>query len=212
LHHQLTIERATLRNAEAEQRRQGIEVGRAKQEHRRRLALEGLLSQEEEEKARFQAETAGALFEAAEAEVSRVEARIAQLETRLQRSQMRAPFDGTVAQRYLDPGTIVGPGTPILRLISGDRLLSRFAIPPEEVDSVATGTSVRVEVDHLGLSLVGVVEHLAPEIDAASQLLFVEARITDGAPGVAAIPSGAAARVAVQRPGEPPPPSCFAPR
>lgn len=212
LRHQLTIERATLRSSQAEMRRQRIDVGRAKQEHRRRLALEGLLSQEEEEKARFQAETAGALFEAAEAEVQRVEARIAQLETRLQRSQIRAPFNGTVAQRYLDPGAVVGPGTPILRLISGESLLARFAIEPEDIDALGIGTAVRVEVETLDLSLDGIVEHLAPEIDAASQLLFVEARIHADSLPEASLPSGAAARIAIRQPGGAPLPSCLGSR
>lgn len=201
LGHQLSIERATLRTAEAERRRQDIETGRAKQEHQRRLALEGLLSKEDEEKARFQAQTAAAMFEATEAEVSRVEARIAQLETRLRRSEIRAPFDAVVSQRYLDPGAVVRPGAPILRLISAEGLLTRFAVRPQEASTVPVGTAVRVEVETLGIALDGVVEHVAPEIDGASQRIFVEARIDGssltGDGETPPLPSGAAARVTV---------------
>lgn len=220
LGHQLAIERATLRTAVADRRRQEIETGRTQQEHQRRLALQGLLSKEEEEKARFQAETASAMFEAAEAEVARVEARIAQLETQFERSEIRAPFDAIVSQRYLDPGAVVRPGAPILRLISAEGLLTRFAVRPEEASSVPIGTPVRVEVELLGLALRGTVEHLAPEIDAASQRIFVEARISGDDLGGHIIdghgledhglPSGAAARVAAIPQDGAAPRSCFA--
>lgn len=189
LDHQLTIERATLRTAQAEQRRQDIDAGRAQQELQRRLALEGLLSKEEEERARFQLESARATSEAAAAEVTRVQARLAQLETRLQRSAIRAPFEAVVSQRYLDPGTVVRPGTPIVRLISSGELIARFAVPPDEVGRLPVGTPVRIEVETLSQPLFGAVEHVAPEIDAASQHVFLEARLKAGE-GVEVPPSG----------------------
>lgn len=167
LSHQLAIERANLRNAEAQERRHDIEVSQAIHEHKRRLALVGLLSKEEEE------------------------------------AVIRAPFDGTVAQRYLDPGARVSPGTPVARLLSSDGLLARFAVPPEEAGKVPLATPVRVEVEDLGIALDGVVEHHAPEIDAASQMVFVEARLA--APGEPTpLPSGAVARVSVARAGTSP--------
>jgi hypothetical protein len=55
------------------------------------------------------------------------------------------------------------------------------------------GTEIRVELETSGLVLNGIVEHDTPEIDAASQMIFVEA----GLPGaeLEKVPAGAAARV-----------------
>jgi RND family efflux transporter MFP subunit len=200
LRHQLAIERANLASAEAQERRHAIDASQSAQEHQRRLALEGVLSKEEEEAARFRLETAEVMLEAAVAEVTQVEARIDQLESTLERARIRAPFAGTVAQRYLDPGARVSPGTPVVRLLSSGGLLARFAVPPEEAPRVPVATPVRVEVEDLGVALAGVVEHQAPEIDAASQMVFVEARLET--PGEAShLPSGAVARVSVARAG-----------
>ena len=41
-------------------------------------------------------------------------------------SELRAPFDGAVARRHLDPGATVQPGTSVLRLVEDGPLDVRF--------------------------------------------------------------------------------------
>lgn len=200
LRQQLELERARLQRAEAQIDRYAIEVSESAHQHQRRLALEGLLSKEEEEASRFASEKAEAELASARAEAAQVEASIRQLETTLARAEIRAPFVGTVAQRYLDPGARVSPGLPVVRLISSGSLLARFAVPPEETARVPAATAVRVEVEDLELALAGVVEHRAPEIDAASQMVFVEAGLELPA-AAPEIPSGTVARVSVAADG-----------
>lgn len=192
--HRLAVERAALEAARAEKRRQALEVERTAQEHQRLLALEGLLSQAETENARFQHEMAQARLEGTEAEVQRARARLTQLESDLERSELRAPFEGMVTRRYMDPGTLVAPGTAVIRLISSTNLLVRFAVPPEAVKSFPISTEARLELEQLGITATATVEHLAPEIDAASRMVFVEARLEGSAH---TIPSGAVARVSI---------------
>ncbi len=201
LSHQLTMERAALATTEANRRKIALEADRAAQEHGRRVALEDLVSKEETEATRFQSQSAAMSLEVAAAEVAQVEARIEQLETQLALSEIRAPFNGTVAARYLDPGALAAAGTPVVRLLNTENLLTRFAVAPEEVAALPPGTPVRVEIESLGIAAEGTVDHLAPEIDAASQMVFIEARLTPAA-GDPPIPSGATARVSVRRPGE----------
>ena len=129
LQHQLDTEHANLRSAQAQKRRFAIEAERTADEHQRRVALSGLLSREDEEKARYQHEAAIASLEEASAELSRVAARIAGLKDDIERSRLRAPFAGSVALRYLDPGARASAGTPIVHLLGSDDLLVRFAMP-----------------------------------------------------------------------------------
>ena len=193
--HQLDMETASLRNAEAEKRRSDLAVLQAEEEEKRRQRLEGLISEEEVAAAKFQRQQAEAQRDAAEAAINRVQASIEQLELVLESSRIKAPFAGTVAQRYLDAGTLVNQGTPIVRLISDGGLLTRFAMPPEDARAVRIGSRIRIVIEDLGTHLAGVVEHMAPEIDAASQMLFAEASVeTD--PSIT-VPSGAMARVVV---------------
>ena len=197
LRQQLESALASLERARAQMRRMEVAAEEAEQQNERRQALdrEGLLSQEDKDAARFDREKAQADLQAARAETTQAETQVRQLETTLARAEIRAPFDGTVAQRYLDPGARASPATPIVRLISSSTLLTRFAVPPEETDRVQVETGVRVEVESLGRTFQGVVEHQAPEVDAAAQMVFVEARLDLMDPSIAEIPSGAVARI-----------------
>ena len=197
LRQQLESAQASLERAQAQTRRMEVAAEESEQQNLRRQALdrEGLLSQEDKDAARFEREKAQADLQAARAEAAQAEAQVRQLETTLARAEIRAPFDGTVAQRYLDPGARASPASPIVRLISSASLLTRFAVPPEEIDRVTVDTEVRVEVESLGRGFRGVVEHQAPEVDAAAQMVFVEARLDLTDPFTAEIPSGTVARV-----------------
>lgn len=196
LQHQLAIERANLQAAQADQRRLALSVSQAKGEYARRQQLKDVVSAEEIEAAAFARDTAIAAREAAEARETEVKARISQLQERLARSEIRAPYAGTIALRLLDEGSLVGPGTPVVRLISSGDLLLRFAVPPEEADALKLGTRVEARLDELPLTLHGTVEHLAPEIDLASQLVFVEARVEETLEGQR-FPTGGAAEVRI---------------
>lgn len=206
LDHQLTIERAGLATAEAEQRRIAVEVERAEQELRRRMALGDLISEQEKESSTFQLEGAKAQLEVANAELAQIRARIEQLEMRREQSKIRAPFDGKVALRYLDAGAVVTTGTPIVRLISSAGLLTRFAVPAEQAAAITVNLPVRIEIETSRIVARGVVEHISPEIDAASQMVVVEARIETGE----GFPVGAIARVSAA--GSEDSPSCLASR
>ncbi len=195
---QLAIERAGLSTAEAQQRRVALEAERADQEHRRRVAMKELISKQEIESSRFQLDSARVELEVAVAEVAQVQARIEQLETRRERCKIRAPFDGKVVLRYLDAGTVVTPGTPVVRLIGSAGLLARFAVPPEQAASVSLGMPLRIEIETPPVVARGVVQHIAPEIDAASQMVLIEARVESPAEPDHSIPAGAVARVSAQ--------------
>ncbi len=200
LEHQRSVERAVLRNAEAQRRRRALEADRAEEAQRRRQGLDGLVSREQQEASRFDSAVAAVALEAAGAEVERAEAKIEQLETQLAKAEIRAPFAGRVAHRYLDAGTVAAAGTPVLRLISAETLITRFAVPPIQASGVTAGRPVRIEVEGLEAPLPGLVEHLAPEIDAASQMLFAEARLSAAKPSGVAVASGAVARVSLVPP------------
>ena len=96
----------------------------------------------------------------------------------LRDAQIVAPFDGTVAAQYVDPGTTVSRSTPIVRVISPASLVIRFAVPEEQAASVAVGRNVIVSVGSVNLTAEGVIESVVPEIDAALRMVVVEARLT----------------------------------
>jgi RND family efflux transporter MFP subunit len=208
LRHELAVERAGLDGARSALAEAEVEVRRAGEEHRRRLALAELVSRESIDAAAFELEAAGRRREHAAADLAGVRAKVERIERELAHAEVRAPFAGTVAVRHVDPGGVVVPGAPLLRLIGGGTLRVRFAVPPEEAERLRSGQPLTVELESPPLARRATLERLAPEIDAASRTVFAEARLA-GPRGRAGDgpPAGALVRVSSTTPGGA---SCFA--
>ena len=112
------------------------------------------------------------------ARVAEAAARVEQLKVLVERAAIVAPFDGVIAARYIDPGALVTPGQPIARLISGEDLWVRFAIPEEEAGSVKVKSCVEVVVESQKVPARGLVEMVAPQVDTELRMLVVEAQLS----------------------------------
>jgi len=173
----LEMARSTLHAAEADAGRASAEANEAQQRAQRRRQNPDFFSKEDIASAELAVKTSASGLQAAQARVAEQRARVKQLETSLGQSDIRAPFAGRVAERFVDVGAVVGPGTHIVRLISGGDLLVRAAVPPEEARSLAAGGAVTIHIRSQNLALPGHIERIAPEIDAASQMILIEARL-----------------------------------
>lgn len=168
---------ASLRAAQAEERRAAAQLDRAREQAARRLALKDIFSKEDLAAAQTEESVAAATVDTARAQVAQQRARLSQIETQIARSVLRSPIDGRVAERYFDPGALVSGGTPVVRLIASESYLVRFAVPPEKARSLAVGQAVEMKLDAAGsgLAVSARISQIAPQIDSASQMVFVEA-------------------------------------
>lgn len=91
-----------------------------------------------------------------------------------------APFDGVVAARLVDPGTLASPGTPLLRVLGGPLRLEAV-VPESAMHSVRKGMELPVTVDAIGGErLTGRVDDIVPQGDPASHTFAVRVRIPNG--------------------------------
>ena len=92
---------------------------------------------------------------------------------------LKAPFDGEVAIRSIDPGAFVHPGTTIVSIV--DRNTVRIVVDAPEKDfNVATvGAPVRLEVLSTGVTLNAVVTRRAPKADPATRTIRFEIDVAD---------------------------------
>ncbi len=183
--------RASLNEAQAAERQASLALADADSRQKRRLSIPESFSKEDLAQAEIQKQQAEAALESARARVSGERARVRQTEIALSESEIRAPFDGTVAERYLDPGATVGAGTPIVRLVSEGGLMVRFAVPPAEAKDLRLADPIVALAGDFG-EMHGTIERISPEIDPASRKIFVEARLEGTAP---AVQPGAVVRV-----------------
>lgn len=123
-------------------------------------AVESATAQRDAAQARLDLVRAGATLEeigSAEAQVAQAEAALAAAKAALERTEIRAPFAGTVTEVSVDVGDTAGPGAVIVVLATLDRLQARTVDLTElDVARVAEGQAAVVTVDALpGVQLRG---------------------------------------------------------
>ena len=109
------------------------------------------------------------------AEQARSQSRIARL--RYERAAVAAPFKGVVADRYVELGQLVMPGTRVARVIDPYTLKLNAALTEREIRWVEEGALTRVYIEGSGESVQGRVHWVALEADLASGKFKVEIRV-----------------------------------
>jgi len=110
-------------------------------------------------------------------EVKAAEANDAVTRLNLERSRVRAPFDGSVAERIASAGDYLAIGTPIVRLVQTDPLRLRLEVPERDSVTVRVGQTVRVTVEGDTNIYRGLLARIAPAIREANRMLEVEADV-----------------------------------
>jgi len=195
-----------LRVAEAELQAATIDVDRASTElkqaterfsRKQRLDAEHLALADDVTGADYQSRLAKTRLSTARSVANERRAQVERLRQDKDDTQLVAPFDGVVAARYVDPGMSVHSLAPVVRLITMNDVLARFAVPQRDAGRVAIGEEVRIRTSETHRDLRGTVERIAAEVEPASHMIFVEARVTPGATPSSAVPSGELARIEI---------------
>ena len=83
----------------------------------------------------------------AEANVRALEATLARIEVELADSELKAPRDGRVQFRVVQPGEVVGAGGRVLQLADLTDVYMTFFLPETVAGRVALGSEVRIVLD-----------------------------------------------------------------
>ncbi|WP_168566420.1 efflux RND transporter periplasmic adaptor subunit [Crateriforma spongiae] len=109
----------------------------------------------------------------AKANIDVAKAMLQRIDVDLKDSRILAPFDGSIALRQVDEGTIVGADQPVFRLIESPPLEARFGLPPEIVSTLAVGQTLRTEIDGRRHSAMVLRIHPALDVDTRTQRIDV---------------------------------------
>jgi membrane fusion protein (multidrug efflux system) len=107
-------------------------------------------------------------------------ARLASVKLELSKSKLRAPWAGTVSQRYIEVGDFVTPGQRVAELVDISRITVRAPVPAQDVPLLAVGMKVEIRVDALaGERIEGEIVRLAPQVDPQTRSLDVEVEVAN---------------------------------
>ncbi len=92
---------------------------------------------------------------------------------------LRAPFDGEIATREVDPGAFARPGTSIATVI--DRNLVRITadVPEDDFAAVAPDAPVRIHLLATKGDVIAKISRRAPAADAGTRTVHIEIDVAD---------------------------------
>lgn len=180
----VAIAELDLRLAQADLARANVEMEQSKTRLARAGLLrdERLLSSEQYQDAQFGQRIAQTQLESASIAVEQRQRRLEQRRSIVANAQISAPFDGVIALAYIRQGDAVTRLESIVRLVRTSALRLRFAVPANAMSRLAVGDAVRATVVDVDFPLIGTIDAVAPEVDSASQMVFVEATLIDPGP------------------------------
>ena len=116
----------------------------------------------------------------AKAQRQTAQAQLENARLRLGFATLRAPDDGVISQRLVQPGQVVSAGAELLTLIRNGRLEWRAELPERDLIRVAPGVAVELRGPD-GAAVAGTVRAVSPALDARSRTGVVYADLP--APG-----------------------------
>ena len=130
------------------------------------LKEKGLISTGDFDKIRYEMEALEASYNLAKLE--------------LDYTQIRAPIDGVISERFAKIGNTIAVGEPVFRVTSFDPLVAYLHVPEREYRNIKEGQLVGIEIDALqGQPVVAAVTRVSPVVDPATGTFKITIEITD---------------------------------
>ncbi len=91
-------------------------------------------------------------------------------------TELRAPFDGTVARRLVNEGEYVRTGTALFQIVQTNPLKFVAGVPERYAVGIKSGTSITVTAA-TGETATGVIRRVGPVVDQQSRAFTIEAEV-----------------------------------
>jgi len=119
--------------------------------------------------------SAKARRDAAHANQEQADAAVAEANTVVGFTKIRAPFDGLVIAKLVDPGAMAAPGVPLLIVEDPSRFRLEVMVDESQIAAVQMGSEVPVTLDSLGSQVItGKLVQIVPAADPASRSFTVK--------------------------------------
>lgn len=112
------------------------------------------------------------------ATVARLEAAVRQFDVQLSKSNLLAPFDGSVALRMVDDGEVVAAGHPVIDLIEDSKLEARVGVPVRIIDQVNVGQEYELLCQ--GRKIRATLQTILPAVDLSTRTRTLVLEIKQG--------------------------------
>jgi membrane fusion protein (multidrug efflux system) len=98
------------------------------------------------------------------------------LKAQISKTEIRAPFSGTIGLRNISPGGYLSPSTSIASLVNIDPAKVNFSVPEKYLPLINPGTKINFTVESSRKKFSAVVYAIEPAIDLDSRTITVRAK------------------------------------
>lgn len=116
-------------------------------------------------------------LDVAENRVDGLKSDILQSKAQIEKSEVRAPFDGTIGLRYVSPGAFVGSNTILAKLVQDNPLKLEFSVPERYALGVEKGVKATFSLGYNPTLYDAIIYAYDPLIDQATRSLKVRAMV-----------------------------------
>jgi len=117
-------------------------------------------------------------LELARAQVQNAEAALALARSRLEDCTIKAPISGIISGRFVDEGSVVGPGAPLVSIVDISSVKIVLHISQEDLDKIPLIRKIAVQIEnYLNKVFVPQDINISPTMDPRSRKIKVEIRI-----------------------------------
>lgn len=165
----------SLSEASLEEAKVNLDNMRAELDRKKPLLERKLITEREIEDLQARVNAAEQRLHIARATIDQNKARLSSARDNLSDTRVKAPFAGTIAERYVDLGAHVSPGQPMFRVVDDQEIYVRLRVPETESGLITEEMPVQIRVDALGgEEIAGTVGRVAPAVDPATRTLRVD--------------------------------------
>ena len=104
--------------------------------------------------------------------LAHAEANLTAIHVDLDRSIIKAPYDGVITQRHADEGLVISEGTPILTIAEINRMEAHIGIQPLLAQKIADGSKFRL-VNSARKTIKGSVRAVVPIIEGVTRTILI---------------------------------------
>jgi len=138
------------------------ELARQRERRQRELLKGNLVSQQE--------------YDVALNELNTMKAGLQLVKAQIEKTEIRAPFDGTIGLKFVSEGSFISTTTRIASLQDVNPIKIDFSVPEKYAGRVQKGAAVKFHAQGSGNVLEGMVYAVEPRIEQATRTLLLRAR------------------------------------
>lgn len=126
-----------------------------------------------------QVQAARSQISSARAQMQSAQAQVALARQAIADATIKAPFSGKISGNPVQPGTVVGPGSPVARIVGKEGSYFEGEVPETNIEKISLGSPVSIEVNAVsGLKFNGTVQAISPSGETVGRLFRVRVAIT----------------------------------